>query len=110
MRLGSRRSKEQFHAELQLPRIELIDDAPEGGTVQDAAHDVVIRMIEDIEKLEAKLQMHTFIEREAFREHKIEVGQARSDDCILADIAQGSRRRCEKSRCVEEAVGSPLRA
>src|SRR5438045_9283907 len=79
-----RRSEGQLHAELELAWIELAEHLAEGWIVQDAPHQIQVRMVQRVEELGAELQIKSFLEAEMTDHHRVYVRKCRSDDGVAA--------------------------
>src|SRR5262249_51244813 len=100
------RSVQDLDPTLQLARIKLAEDLAESGVVDNASHQVEVRMIECVEELGAKLQAHGFVDPDIARQNDIGIDQAGSNDGVAADIAERPGSRRQEGIGVEESAGA----
>src|SRR5687767_5955731 len=95
-------SETVLDAELHDPHITRVGgDAPEGPGVQVRPGVAPIEMVQEVERLEAKLERLGRRERDCLRQRDIDGPERRSGEAVANVVAEGPRRRLRERRAIQ---------
>ena len=95
-------SKQNLHCELKYSRIVRRSNNAECASPKGVSRIAKIDIIEDIEELRAELQLCLLSDSEIFRNPQVNVEKARSQECILCNIPEGTDCIGYEQTCIEE--------